>query len=338
MAGMNLTQARLGINYPLSVLAQGYKNPEYVFKNVYPFVYVGAYGGQIISTDESIFEDDFVDDRADDTPYEEIDFNFSGKPFKLNTKGLRYRLGDKLRKETGMTGINLANMATGQLMNKAGLRHEITAATLANDPTKYATSNTLGLTNGNRFSDTGVNPNVAIQTGIDAVGDQVGVGANVAIIGRAVWAWAITKYSNAFVSTDGVLRPQLTEDALAAIWGLQKVYVCRALRMRRGATTKTRIMDKNIVLAYVNPTVMNSEGLAVAYRPGAQINVFEPNFGYTYVYGADGERHPIVKTPWYDDNRAATVYDMDFDHAVVNTGTNNDGLVTHGYLLREVVA
>jgi hypothetical protein len=48
--------------------------------------------------------------------------------------------------------------------------------------------------------------------------------------------------------------------------------------------------------------------------------------------------NPQIYTPWYDQDRKATIYDIDFDRKVVASGVNSAGAITHGYLIANAVA
>lgn len=328
MATPSLSQARL-VDLPLTNLAQGYSNAEYVMRLLYPLVDVATYGGQLIQFDESAYEE--VDDaRADDTPYPEIDLGYAGKPFRLNTRGLRHRVGDKLKRQYGAIGMNWGQIATQALMSRASLRHETEAAVAATTLGNYATGNRITLPGGSQFNDTATDPIAIIQMGKDAVSGQIAMEPNVGVMGQDTYSRLLIRYANVFRSTEGIVRANLAESILANILGLEKIVVCRAIVNRLGV--KQRVFGKHLVLAYVRPEALNVDRLT--YQIDGSINAFAPNFGYTYVY----QGNPLVYEPWFDNDRKATVYDLDFDRVVANVGTNDAGLLTHGYLIQNAVA
>ena len=327
---ISLVGARAGVSLPLTNLAQGVVQPEYVMRLLYPLAEVGTYGGTVLQFDESDYED-VNDDRADDTSYPEIQSGYEGKPFKLSTKGLRYRVPDKRRKEMENLRINWGDLAAKSLMSRAGLRHEIQAATLASNVANYATTNRITLTTGGQFGDSGVDPDPIIRTGKTAVANQIGVEPNVAIMGRNVFDALATKYSKNFTSTNTTpgLRAQLTTDTLGGIFGFEKVVICDAIVKINGV--KTKVFGNHMVMARTNPAAI--DGVALPYRPNGAIDIMTPAFGYTYVM----QGNPRMYTPWYDQDRKATIYDLDFDRQVVNTGVDANGLITHGYLIANAV-
>jgi hypothetical protein len=328
----SLQQSRLGINMVLTNLAQGVIQPDYAMRLLYPLAEVADYGGQIIEFDDSAYLE-VDDDRADDTPYPEIQESYFGRPFTLNTKGLSFRVGDKKANQMQRLGINWGRRASERLIGRAGLMHEIEAASAATTVGNYATTNRITLSAGSQFNESGVDPDPVIRTGKSAVASQIGVDPNVMVMGRDVYDVLAARYSRNFTATSGGggLRPQLTEEILAGIFGFARVRVCNALR--KTASGRQRIFGKHIVMGYTNPAALNADRLP--YRPQGQIDVETPSYGYTYVY----VNNPLMYNPYRDEDRGATVYKLDFDRKVTQTGVDRtSGLITHGYLIANAVA
>jgi len=328
-ADISLNGARATQNLILTTIAQGVVQPAFVMRVLFPLVETATYGGTIIQFDDSIY-DDASDDRADDTPYPEIQSGYEGKPYKLQTKGLSYRIPDKRKIEMQNLGINWSQMAAQQLMNKAGLRHEIEAATLATTVANYATTHRITLASGSRFGDSGINPDPIIRTAVDTIANTSGdVSSLVAVVGRGVFSALATKYANNFVSTNTAvgMRQQLTLDTLANLFGFQKVMICDAI-YKSTSGARTKVMTNDMVIANVNPAGIN--GNTLPYRTGTQINAMMPAFGYTYVM----QNHPMAYSPYYDNERGAEVYKLDFDRRIVNTGVDSSGLINSGYLIK----
>jgi hypothetical protein len=332
MSNLSLLESRLGVNKVLTNLAQGTVQPEFVMRNLFPLVDVSEYGGQLIEFDSSGYEE-VDDDRADDSEYNEVESGYFGRPFTLQTKGLRYRVGDKKAKQMTANQINWGQVASTELMTRAMLKHEIEASVLATDPTRYSLANRQILTPGSQIGDTGVDSDLIIRAGMAAVSGQIGLDPNVIAFGRDVWDVMCNRYSQNFtsVATAPGMRLQLTPERFGEIYGFSKIVVCNAIRKVGGVPR--RVFGKHIVMARVHTEALNSE--RTAWKTTGQINVFQPSFGYTYVY----QGNPLLFDPYRDEDRGATVYKMDFDRRVVNTGVDKaSGLITHGYLLHSAVA
>jgi hypothetical protein len=298
-------------------------------KTLFPLVEVPNYGGTVIQFDDAIYED-VTDDRADDTPYAEIQTGYTGTTYKLNTKGLSFRVPDKRRKEMENLRINWGRMAVDTLVSRAGLRHEIECALRATTFGNYASSNRLALTSGNRFSDPSVDPDLLIRAGKDAVADQIGAEPNVCVMGRRVFSALANRYGLTFVSAStgpGIPR-QLTLEGFAATYGFRKAVICDA-NIKSGSG-RSKAFGNHLVMAYCNPKGIDS---TITFSANADINQFEPAYGYTYVM----VNNPLVYTPYYDNDRSATVYKMDFDRQVINTGVNASNAITHGYFIQDAV-
>lgn len=326
----SLYESRLGINMPLTQLAQGYIQPEYVMKLLYPLAEVNDFGGQIVSFDDSAYEE-IDDNRADGTDYPEIEDTFTGKPFQLKTKGIKYKLPDKKRAQMENLRINWGDMAAQAVMNRAGLMHEIQSSVVATTVANYATTNRITLSSGSQLNEAAVDPDPIIRTAKSAVSSQIGVDPNVMILGQDPFDALATKYARNFTSTaPNGLIPQMTEDTLANIFGFARVRVCKALRKVAGV--RTRVFGKDIVMAYVNPAALNSDRLP--YRPTGAINIMQPSFGYTYVY----RNNPLMYDPGRNEEKGYTFYKLDFDREVVNTGVDDAGKIISGYLIKNATA
>ena len=328
----SITSARAGVSLPLTNLAQGFLQADLVLKDtLFPLAEVATYGGTTIAFDDSMY-DDVQDDRADDAAYPEITSTYTGAPYQLNTKGLRFRVGDKRRKEMENLRINWGQKASNNLMGRAALRHEIECALVATTTGNYASTNRLTLTAGSQFNDDGVDPDPLIRAGCDTIAEQIGTPPNVMVMGLRVFSALAANYSRNFtsVATAPGLRPQLTKQTLADIFGFQRVEICRAIYKVNG--TKTQVFGKHIVMAYTNPAALS--GGRLPYRPSGSIDSETPAYGYTYVI----QGNPLMYTPWYDQDRKATIYDLDFDRKVVATGVNSSAAFTHGYLIANAVS
>jgi len=329
----SLTAARAGVSLPLTNLAQGFTQSSFVMRLLYPLVEVGTYGGTTLQFDESAYEP-ATDDRADDTPYPEVQSNYEGKPFKLNTKGLSYRVGDKRRKEMENLRINWGQIATTTLMTKAGLNHEIEGAIKATTLANYATTNRLTLAPGSRFGD--VNPDPIIRSAISSISDQISDVTNlVGVMGRRVFDVLAGKYATNFTSTSPGVQQQLTLDTLANIYGFRKLGICDAIAKVGGV--KTKVFGNDFVIGVANPAAIptgsSDAGLPIPYVTNGTVNAMTAAFGYTYVM----QNQPRMYAPWEDLERRALVYQLDFDRAVVNTGVNTAGEITHGFLIKSAV-
>lgn len=325
-----LEQTRAGISLPLTNLAQGVIQSEFVMRLLFPLAETATYGGTTLQFDDSTYEE-VDDDRADDTPYPEIDWGYSGKPYKLSTKGLSWRLGDKRRNEFENVKINWGQTATDILMGRAMLKHEVEASVLATTVGNYATANRVTLSGTSQWNDTSADPDPVIRAGKSVVASQCGKEPNVAILGRDVFDALATKYARNFTSTGTSpgLRQQLTLETVASIFGFQKVGICDAIVKRAGVRQK--LFGKHMVMGVSNPAGLNAN---LPYRPDASINSIIPAYGYTYVM----QGHPLMYKPHRDEDRKATVFQLDFDRRTVLTGVDESGKITYGYLIASAVA
>lgn len=324
----SVREASLDINVALTNVAQGYFQPDFCMRTLFPLVEVGTDNGIITRFDDSIFEE-IDDDRADDTFYPEVQDGYSGQAFELNTKGFSYRVGDKKARQSANLGVNWAIRAQRRMMERAMLQHEIEGAVRATNFAGYHTDNRIALTAGNQFNDTNVNPGTVIREGRAAISVKTGKDPNVMILGRRVFdAMAENPFLKDRIQYTS--RESVTEEILAGFYGFDKVKVCNAIVKRNGQTE--RVFGNHLLLAYTNPAGLNQE--RIGYRPTGTIDNETPSMGYTYTY----LNNPLAYSPYYDKARKATVYQLDFDRSVELTGTDSNGDVTHGYFVQDAVA
>lgn len=327
------TASRAGINLPLTTIALGYKQPDYVMKWLFPLVETPTYGGTILRFGDSDPSDEINDDRADAAPYPEVNVGgYDGLPYKLNTKGFSYPLGDKHRQEMENLNINWGALASRGLMKHVGMLHEIEGALIATTVANYATTHRVTLSPGSQLNEAGVDPAIAISAAKSRISSYAMTPPNVAIMGQEVFDALAIKYTRIFTGGNASADAQLllTEDSLARLLGLRKVGVCRAAR--RGVP----VFGKNLVLAYVPPDALSDEEGLQVYRPRRAdlVNIMEPAYGFTYVMVGQ----PKISNPIRDELRSRTVWKVDFDRQINLTGVDTAGKVTHGYLIANAVA
>ncbi len=328
----SLQASRAGTNLPLTTIALGYKQPDFVMKWLFPLVETSTYGGTILRFGEGE-TDEINDDRADAAPYPEIDAaGYEGLPYKLNTKGFSYPLGDKRRQEMENLNINWGALATRALMKHVGMVHEIEGAIAATTVGNYASTHRVTLSSGSQLNETGVDPAIAISTAKSRISAYAMTPPNVAIMGQEVFDALSIKYARIFTGGNASSDAQMvvTEELLARLLGLRKVGVCRAAR--RGVP----VFGKNLVLGYVPPDALSDEEGLQVYRPRRAdlVSVAEPAYGFTYVMVGQ----PKISNAIRDELRSRTVWKVDFDRKVALTGVNEAGLLTHGYLIANAVA
>jgi hypothetical protein len=333
VADISVQGARAGVSLPLTNLAQGVVQPEFVMKLLYPLARVGEYGGATIRFDDSVY-DAVIDNRADGSDYPEVQSAYSGGTYKLDFGGLSYLVPAKRKAQMISLGMNPGEIAVGQLVNKAALAHEIQCATVATTLATYATTNRVTLTSGNRFSDSAVDPDAIIRTGKTAIVNQMGLEPNVMILGRSVFDVLCSRYSRNFTTTMATngpgLRQQLNVDDLANIFGFRRVAICDAIVNQAGGT-RGKVFGNHVVMARTNDLALNADSLP--YKPQGMISTVQPSFGYTYVL--DG--HPQILAPWEDKKTRSDVYQIDFDRQVQTVGTNSAGEATYGYFIQTAV-
>jgi hypothetical protein len=333
--GMSLKEQRLGVNQVLTNLAQGFYQPEFVMRILYPFVAVPGFSGVAPRHDESAYED--VDDtRALDGFYKSVQRSIrTGEPYVLDIRGLSVRVADEEAREAERGGTDWIGEAPTTLMEKFNLRHEIECALRATAIAAYHPNNRIVLTPEQNFRNALVEPDGYIFDAIDAVALAIGAEPNVMVMGREVYSALARnrKFRTAIGAPGGSAGSDLLE-AIKAYFKIDAVKLCTAIQRRGGS--KYRVFGKSIVIARTNPLALQTPNTTViqSFAPDRRLKTKTPSYGYTLVYQESANvSHPVVRDPYYDQDRSATVIKGDFDRKVAQTGVDDTNLITHGFLI-----
>lgn len=302
---MNISQVRV-VDPVLTTVVQGYKNPEFVGDALFPAVPVGVSGGKIIEFGKESFLA-YNSQRAPGGATRRISFGYQGKPFSLENHALEAPVPREYQRDAAkVPGINLGTRAVNLTMRANKQTLEIQQAALATDAANYPTANKITLSGTDKWSNAASKPVSIINAGKEAVRQAIGVYPNVLLLGAQAF--------NPLKDNPSILerfkytsKESITAEMLAALFDLDKVVVGKAVQAT-DAGVMSDVWGNFAVLAYV---------------PSSPSQMEEPSYGYTYTM----EGHPLVETPYYDNNAKSWIYGVTYERAPVLSG------IAAGYLI-----
>jgi hypothetical protein len=298
----------------LSTVAQGYQNAEMVSRNLFPVVPVGQRGGRVLTFGKEDFRL-YNTLRAPGSATKRIQFGYLGNPYSLEDHSLEGVVPIETEQEAqAVPGIDLGSGAVKKIQNIIQLRAEYAASVLARNTANFAGGNNVTLSGTSQFSDyTNSDPSVAIETGKEAIRASTGKRPNTIVMGPKVMA-QLRYHTKLLDRIKYTGRDSVTEDLLAMLWGVKKVYVGDAIYYDDVAGGFVDVWGKDIVMAYTETGSLADNGA--------------PTFGYTYRLSG----YPIVEMPYQDRNAKSWVYPV--DDALMPVVASN----VAGYLIKNAVA
>ncbi len=294
----------------LSEHARGYRQAELIGRALFPFAFVGMYGGQVIEFDKSAFKL-YNSRRAPGTATRRIRFGYEGKPYSIVPSALESVVPRELMRDASQVpGIDLGTRAVNTTLRSLNLEHEVRCAQIATNASNYDNDHKVNLTSTDVWSHEDSDPIGDIETGIEAIRSSVGVRPNTLVLPALAWRNVRNHPSIIHRAPDTEVR-RVTLAMLREILNIPNIAIGDAI-VAEDDNEFGDVWGTSAVLAYVG------QG-----NGGVNANMEEPSYGYTYVI--DG--HPLVEQPYWDANAKSWVYGTSFDNSPVLSG------MTAGYLM-----
>jgi hypothetical protein len=302
----NSQQTRV-IDPILSTVVQGYANAEMVGGSLFPAVPVDLAGGQIIEFGKEAFML-YNARRAPGGATKRIEFGYLGKPYALVQDSLEGKVPRELQREAGLPGIDLGRRAVMVTMASLALALEVEQAGLAVATANYPSGSRTALSSGTKWStDTG-RPAADIDTAKEVVRASIGRYPNTVLMSAV--AFRACKNNPAIIDRFKYTgRDSITPDLLASLFDVEKVVVGKAVTANPQTGAFADVWGNNVVVAYIPAEIAGQE---------------QPSYGYTYTMRG----HPLVETPYYDNNAKSWIYPVTNERAPVLTG------IAAGYLIQ----
>lgn len=315
MPQMTPGQARL-VDPVLSTVALGYKNSEMIASALFPTVGTALRGGKILSFGREDFKL-YATRRAPGENTKRVQFGYAGLPYALEDHSLEGQVPREVYEDALiMPGINHANVAISKVSAIMSLRQEYQAATIARTAANYQAANKITKSGTGQWSDitSGVSDPVNdIEIAKEAVRAATGKRPNTVVLGAKVFS-SLKLHPKILDRVKYTGRDIATPELLAALFGVEKVYVGDAIYSNDAETAFTDVWGKDVVVAYTNTASAAEMG--------------EPSYGYTYML----EGHPFVEEPYHDRSAKSWIYPVTRCEAPVLASA------IAGYLITNAVA
>lgn len=298
---MNAKQVRV-VDPILTTVARGYQNQQYIGHKLFPIVYVGISGGQILEFNKESWRK-YNLRRAPGADVVEIDYGYAGKPYALKQDSVHGKVPrEHLRDASAMPGIQLGTIATNNAMEAIRRSQEIEQATLARDASRYATANKVDLT-ASSWRNPARNPIADIIQGKQVIADSTGKEPNILTLSGDAWnALSSNPHTLGLFTRGEVEQLVITPQLLAAKLDLTEIAIGRSTYIdANNATVKTWGTDA--VLAYT--------------EIGSMSNAL-PSYGYTYTLNDN----PVVEQTWYNQSNKSWMYPVNNEYDPVIAGAD----------------
>lgn len=310
MPQMNNQQVRV-IDPILTTHARGYRQQTHVGMNLFPRVPVSVSGGQILTFGKESFKR-YNARRSPGSNTKRIQFGYAGERYSLVEDALEGKVPrEHLRDASQTPGINLGQRAVNNVMQVLSLGLEIEQSEIARDASRYNADHKVDLA-ASKWTDDANNPAKDIRTGEEAIRQSVGMAPNTLVLSAKAFS-AMRENAKVLERFKYTSSDSVTPKMIAALLDLENVVVGKAVVAGENDVFGD-VWGPDAILAYVAPD------------SGAEANMEEPSYGYTYTM--DG--HPLVEEPYYDNNAKSWIYPVTYERAPVLSG------ITAGYLLRNV--
>lgn len=334
----NAYEARAGSNRLLTNLAQTqFMMPELVMRILFPLAEVGQMGG-LVPTFDSIWDgSEEDDDRAPGGNFNEVEDGYGSRPYKLSTKGLKYKIPEEKLSEADTVGIDWGRRATQVLMEKTAIRLERQQAAIAGAASNYASGHTAALDADHKFNSATsgkVNPGIVFREGNAVVRQKIGRDPNVLVLGDDSFdALAENEFVLDRIKHTG--RDSITLDMLANLYNYDLAVKVSLPSTFRGLALSAYV-DPRVIQAWrsagANDQLMG--GFKMPYQVSGAINRFMSNFGFTYTY----QGQPRMSNRYWDEDTDSYAYKLKFNRSVEPTGVDGAGKLIFGYLHTACVA
>ena len=307
------TQGARVVDPILTQVAQGYQNNEFVGGYLFPRVPVAQRAGKIIQFGKEAFQT-YDNQRAPGSVTKRIQIGYSNQNFSLTDRSLDAIVPRELLEEAqAVPGINLASASIRTVQDAMALRLEVEQATLALNASNYGASNKVTLSGTSQFSDSvNSDPIGVIESAKDAIRQATGKVANTIVMGYSVLK-SIRQHSKIIDRIKYTGRDIPTPELLAALWGVDNVYVGSAIQAD-DLGNFSDIWAKSMVVAYTNQAGMADNGT--------------PTFGYTYALNG----YPFVEVAHFEESIKSWIYGVSDACQAVIASQNS------GYLISAAVA
>ncbi len=319
MPQQNLAQTRV-VDPILSTMARGYHQRNLIGRALFPFAPVGQYGGKIIQFGKESFRL-YSSKRAPGANTKRLTFGHDGVPYSIVPSALEALVPrERMRDASVVPGIDLASRSVSTVLGALHLEHEYSCAQIARNLANYDANHKLTLAGAAKWTSATSTPIKDVMAAREAIRASVGVYPNTMEISATTLA-ALQSHPDLVGRTSNTSVRTVTLETLRQVFLIPTIVVGEAV-VADAADAFGDVWGNDTILAYVPESGLDTAGESY----GGDID--QPSYGYTYVIVG----HPMVETPYYDNNPKSWVYGVSFDNTPALTG------MVAGFLLQNTGA
>ena len=301
--GMSLAEIRLKQNPILTSLLLGMGQGTLIAEKLFPRLPQVLSGATIASLgDERMRKYNLR--RAPGTATKRVNIKFEGKVYTVNQYSVEVPIPREFIRE--IEGTNKMNVGSNLDMSRIaiatsndilGLDYEIEVASLATNPTTYASGHVLALAGATKWSASTGKPVTDIRGASDVIRKKIGKRPNKLTLSADGMSSLETNEEVRSYLPSTQMGPA-TIDQLKSILKVAEIEVGDAVWVDDNNEGKD-VWGNNAILAYV-PKIGGS---------GGDVSLAEPGFGFTSVI----EGHPFSEQPYYEPGLKSYVYGSTFE-------------------------
>lgn len=279
------------VNPILSTHARGYRNSTFISSVLFPRVSIPSRSMQVIAFGKEAFRK-LNTRRAPGAATKRVQYGYAAGAVSLEQDSLEGIVPVEHQQEAEkVPGIDLGAGAVNMVLDVLDLNLEIATAELARDAAKYDANHKLALTGADRWKGPDSDPKADVDAAKEAIRRSTGRYPNTLALGPSAGN-ALKNHPKIKEQFKYTSKDSITEEMLAAYFGLSKVVVGAAVHLPETATDAELAND-----------VWGDDAI-LAYVPQQGENFQVPAFAYTYELTG----YPMVEQPYYEQNIKSWVY------------------------------
>ena len=293
------TSRQVHLDTALTNVSIAYRNAAYIFDQIFPLIPVAKQSGKYFVFGQDAWYRDETAVRAPGTKAARADYTLSTSSYLCIEKALAKQVPDEVQ-ENADDPLRPMITATEYVSDQILKTQEIDVLGLV-----FGTGWSNSATPGTLWSSDAADPWGDIETGMNSVAQAIGREPNVAVIGRGLWRYlvnhpdVIDRLKGGATAGDPAMARM---EAIAAIAGLSKVLVARAIRdtATEGKTaSKAFIGGAHMWLGFVTPNAaidLPSAGYMLQWKT-REVNRYREDQEHADVVEARASWDALVTAP-----------------------------------------
>lgn len=318
----------LRINDPvITQIIQGYVQADGIAPFIAPVIPVSTRSGKVITFGKEQFAVLNLS-RGPGGNIQRLSTAFGTRSFYLQQDAIGAEVPEEQYQEArgGAGRLDLRKFAVSRAMSAASQSWEARVIAAITDPSQYETTNTAALTGTSKFSDPDSDPERLVQEWQDIIRSQVGVYANSAVMGPAVFR-ALKRHPIFRDRIKYTSAGSVNLDMIASWFDLPRG-IKLAKRVKLGNDGSLADMFGNQFLLFYSP----EGGIGTGFQPLSYSDQATPAFAYTYSLNG----YPIGGVERFDEDRRVYITDVITEQSLQLVGQGVAGKVGAAFLAVDV--